>query len=131
MHLSPKFQQERWHEPNHNSRAMDLGMTSRTERDHQVQDGLAWHTMVDDDGPLVSARSVADAATVVVAFQHLFPEPAKVFLVLPPERVADSTHPMREDLRFTAPAMHRVLLRLPHHMNRSVVSKTTTSTSQP
>ena len=39
-------------------------------------------------------------AAVPISFKHFLAKPSKVFLVLPLERVAHSTHPMREDLRF-------------------------------
>ncbi len=53
-----------------------------------------------------------------------------MFFVLPLERVADSTHPVREDLGLAAAAVHHVLFELRHRINRSRFSKTTTSTSQ-
>ncbi len=87
--------------------------------------------MVNDDGPLVASGGIAHPAAVAVPFQHFLAKPSKVFLILPLERVADSTHPMREDLRLPAPAVHHVLFGLRHHITRSVFSKTTTSTSQP
>jgi hypothetical protein len=66
-----------------------------------------------------------------VAFQHLLPQTAEVFFVPLFERLADSTHSMREDLRSSASAMHRVLFGLRHHIARSVLSRTATSISHP
>ena len=86
---------------------------------------------MNDDGSFVAPRRVANPASVTVAFEHFFAKPSKMFLVLSLERVADSTHPMREDLRFPTPAVHHVLFGLRHHITRSVFSKTITSTSQP
>ena len=76
--------------------------------------------MVDDDGPLIAPRGVAHPAPMTVAFEHFFAEPSKVFLILPLEGVANGAHPMREDLCFFAPAVHHALLRLRHHITRSV-----------
>lgn len=69
VQLSPKLEQQRRHESNDNEGAVDLRMARGAQRDHQVQDGLPWYTMVNDDGPLVTAGGVANAAAVAIAFQ--------------------------------------------------------------
>lgn len=71
--------------------------------------------MVNDDGPLVAAGSIAHAAAVSVPFQNVLAQPAKVLFILSLERVADSTDPMRKDLCPSAGAMHRVLFELRRH----------------
>ena len=106
-------------------------MAGRTEGDHQGKDGLPRYAMVNDDGPFVASGRVAHPAAVPVPFKHFLAKPSEVFLILPLEGVADSTHPMREDLRLPTPAVHHVLFGLRHHITRSVFSRTTTSTSQP
>lgn len=87
--------------------------------------------MVNDDGAFVALGGITHPAAMPVAFEHFLTKPSKMFLVLPLEGVADSTHPMREDLRSPTPAVHHVLFGLGHQINRSVFCRTTTSTSQP
>ncbi len=87
--------------------------------------------MVDDYGSFVTAGGIAHPAAVPVRLQNLLTQAVKVLLILPPERVTDSKHPMREDLDLSTSAMHRVLFGSSHLYTRSVLFKTTTSTSQP
>ena len=115
MDLSPKLEQEGRHESKGSSCSMNLRVARRAERDHQVKKRLARNPMVNDDGPLVAAGSIAHAAAVPVPFQNVLAQPAKVFFILSLERVADSTDPMRKDLCPSAGAMHRVLFELRHH----------------
>ncbi len=131
IEFSPEFQEQRRHEPDDDACAVNLCVTGRAEGNHQVQERFARYPMVDDDGPLVTAGSVAHTAAIPIAFQHLLPETTEILLILSLQYVADGTHPMRENLRFPATAMHCVLFQLRHHITRSVFSKTTTSTSQP
>ena len=67
---------------------MYFGVAARTERDHQVEDGLAWHTVVNDDLPLPSPGCVTDATTVAVTFKHCFAQATEVFGILSLQRVA-------------------------------------------
>ena len=82
-----------------------------------MENRLAWHPVMHDDGPLVTAGRVTDPATVSITFQNFLAQAAEILLVLSLERVANSTHPMREYLRLSAPAVHRVLFRLSHHFS--------------
>ena len=106
-------------------------MASRAKGDHQCKNRLPRYAMMNDDGSFVATGSIAHPAAVTVPFEHFLAKPSKVFLILPLERVADRAHPMRENLRLPAPAVHHVLFGLRHHITRSVFARTTTSTSQP
>ena len=77
---------------------MDLGMAARAERDHQVQNRLAGHPMMNGDRALFSARRSADPAAVSVPFQDRFPETAEILFILSLEGVAGGTDTMGEDL---------------------------------
>ena len=71
--------------------------------------------MVNDDRALVTTRRVTHAAMIAVAFQHLLPQATKVFLVLPPERVADSTSRARESSPSRTGNTSRAVLLSPSH----------------
>lgn len=114
MQLSPQFEQKWRHEPDDHPRPVNPCMASWAERDHEMENRLSWHPVMHDDGALVTAGRITYPATVPITFQNFLAQAAEVFLVLSLERVANSTHPMREDLRLSAPAMHRVLFRLSH-----------------
>ncbi len=65
--------------------------------------------MMNNDRPFVSARRVAHAATVAVAFQNHFSEATEMLLTLSLERIADSAQTVGEDPQISAAAMHRAL----------------------
>ena len=121
MGLSPQFYKQQRHEPDNHTGPVDFSVASRAERNHKVEDRLPRHPVVNDDLALVTAGRITDAATIAVTFQHPLPQATKIFLILPLERIADSTHPLRKDLRSPAPAMHCVLFRSPHCITRSAL----------
>ena len=88
---------------------MDLCVASRAKRNHQSKDGLPRYTVVNGDGAFIASGGIAHPAAVPVPFKHFLAKPSKVFLILPLEGVANGAHPMREDLCFSAPAVHYVL----------------------
>ena len=65
--------------------------------------------MVDNDGSLVPARSIAYPAASTITLQHRFPQTAKVLLILPLHRIAGRTQSLRENLLVPAPAMQNPL----------------------
>ena len=75
---------------------------------------------MNDDRAFVASGGVAHPAAVPIPFEYFLTKPSEVFLILPLEGVANGAHSMREDLCFSAPAMHHVLFRLRHHITRSV-----------
>ena len=87
--------------------------------------------MVNDDGSFVTPGGIAHPAAVAIPLEDFLAKTPEVFLVLPFERVADSTQAMRENPGSPTPTVHHVLFGLRHHITRSVFSKTMTSTSQP
>lgn len=97
---------------------MNLGMTSGTEGNHQVEDGFAWHPVVHDDLPLPSPGSVADATTVAVTFQHHFPQAAEVLDILPLQGVAGRAQTQRKDLCPSTRAVHGGLSRRLHRSHQ-------------
>jgi hypothetical protein len=66
--LAPKLEEERRHFCKNSDGSMNLRMTARTERDHQVHDRFARYAMVNDYGALLPTRRIAHAAPVTVAF---------------------------------------------------------------
>jgi len=65
--------------------------------------------MMDDDRTLSPARGSTCATAVTVPFEHLFPQTAEVFLILPFERVAGGAHAQGENLPSAATAVQRSL----------------------
>ena len=88
MLLPPQLQEKRPHGGKDRLRSMNLGMAARAQGQHQVEHGSTRFTVMHDDGSFVPARGIADAATIPVAFQNSFPQPAKILFILPLERVA-------------------------------------------
>jgi hypothetical protein len=82
MLLTPQLQQQRRHLRKHGFGPMDLRMTPRAERDHQVQNGFARDAVMDSDRSLVATGSLADAASVLIPFQNLLSQTSEVFLIL-------------------------------------------------
>jgi hypothetical protein len=82
MLLPPQLQQQRRHLRKYGFGSMDLRMTARTERDHQVQNRLAGNAVMDSDRPLIATGSLADAASVLIPLQDLLSQTAEVFLIL-------------------------------------------------
>ena len=109
MQFPPQLQQQRRHQADHDPRPVNLCVTGRTERDHQVKDRLARYPMVNDYGALVPPGSVAHAATVPVTLQNLLPQAGEVFIILPFERVAGCTEAQGENLIVPAGATDRPL----------------------
>ena len=97
MLLPPQLQQQRRHLRKYGFGSMDLRMTARTERDHQVQNRLAGNAVMDSDRPLIATGSLADAASVLIPFQNLLSQTAEVFLILTLERIAGWTQAERND----------------------------------
>jgi hypothetical protein len=67
-----------------------------------------------DYGTLPATRNSRNSATVVITPQNSLAESAKVFLVLPLERVTGRTEAMREGHFIPAPAVHSSLNALLH-----------------
>lgn len=67
-----------------------------------------------DYGTLPATRNSRNSATVVITPQNSLAESAKVFLVLPLERVTGRTEAMREGHFIPAPAVHSSLNDLLH-----------------
>jgi len=82
MLFPPQLQQQRRHLRKHGFGPMDLRMTARTERDHQVQNRLARNAVMNGDGALITTGSLADAASVLIPLQDLLSQTAEVFLIL-------------------------------------------------
>ena len=82
MLLPPQLQQQRRHLRKHGFGSMDLRMTARAERDHQIQYRLARNAVMDSDRPLIATGSLADAASVLIPLQDLLSQTAEVFLIL-------------------------------------------------
>ena len=80
--LPPQLQQQRRHLRKHGFGSMNLRMTARAERDHQVQNRLARNAVMNGDGALITTRSLTDAASVLIPFKNLLSQPAEVFLIL-------------------------------------------------
>ena len=97
MLFPPKFQQQRRHLRKHGFGSMDLRMTARTERDHQVQNRLARYPVMNRDRAFVATRSLTDAASVLIPFKNLLTQAAEVFLILTLERIASWTQSERND----------------------------------
>ncbi len=53
--------------------------------------------MMHHDRAFSASGSSADAAAIAVPSEHLLPQTAEIFLILPPERVARSAHAQREN----------------------------------
>lgn len=70
--------------------------------------------MVHRDGALAETRSIAYAASATVTIQYLLTQTAKVFFILPLERVARCAKPKRQYLRASAWAMHHSLSKVLH-----------------
>lgn len=64
---------------------------------------------MNDDRTLDPSGGTADAAAVTVALQDRLPKSSKVFLILPPYRVAGRTEAQRQHLRLSARAVHDLL----------------------
>ena len=129
--LSPQLQKQRRHHPDHDACPMNLRVAGRAERDHKGKNGPSRYTVVNDDGSFVASGGIAHTAPMTVPFEHFLAKTSKVFFILPLEGIADGTHPVREHLRLSTPAMHHVLFELRHRITRSASSSMTTSTSQP
>jgi hypothetical protein len=82
MLLPPQLQQQRRHLRKHGFGPMDLRMTSRAERNHQVQNRLARNAVMNSDRSLDATGSLADAASVLISLQNLLSQTAEVFLIL-------------------------------------------------
>ena len=82
MLLPPQLQQQRRHLRKHGFGSMDLRMTARTERDHQVQNRLARNAVMNSDRAFVTTGSLADAASILISLQNLLAQTAEVFLIL-------------------------------------------------
>jgi len=82
MLLPPQLQQQRRHLRKHGFGSMDLRMTARAERDHQVQYRLARNAVMDSDRPLIATGSLTDATSVFIPLQNLLAQTAEVFLIL-------------------------------------------------
>ncbi len=63
-------------------------MAGGTKRKHQAHQQFARHAMMHNDRAFTPARGITNAATVAVSLQNRFPQTAKLFLVLPLQRVA-------------------------------------------
>ena len=87
----PKFQQERRHGSQHCFRSANLGMAGRAKRDHQVQDRFTGYPVMNHNRPFVATGSIADAATVAIAFQNRFAQATEILPILPFQRVAGCT----------------------------------------
>ncbi|WP_263383540.1 hypothetical protein [Granulicella arctica] len=86
--LSPKFQQEWRHGRHNNPGTVDLRMTARAKRDHQIENRSTRNPMVDNDRSFIPTRRVTHPAALPIAFQNSLTQTAKVLLILPLERVA-------------------------------------------
>ena len=82
MLLPPQLQQQRRHLRKHGSSPMDLRMTSRAERNHQIQNRLARNAVMDSDRPLIATGSLADSASVLIPFQNLLSQTSEILLIL-------------------------------------------------
>jgi hypothetical protein len=58
--------------------------------------------MVDHDRALSASGSSATPAAIAVSSEHLLPQTAEIFLILPLERVARGTHTQRENFPSSA-----------------------------
>jgi hypothetical protein len=97
MLLPPQLQQQRRHLRKYGFGSMDLRMTARAERDHQIQNRFARDAVMDNDRPLIATGSLTDSASVLIPFQNLLTEAAEVFLILTLERIASWTQSERND----------------------------------
>lgn len=82
MLLPPQLEQQRRHLRKNGFGSMDLRMTPRAKRDHQVQNRFARDAVMDSDRPLIATGSLADSASVLIPFQNLLTQTAEVFLIL-------------------------------------------------
>jgi hypothetical protein len=82
MLLPPQFQQQRRHLRKHGFGSMDLRMTPRAERNHQVQNRFARDAVMDSDRPLIAPGSLTDSASVLISFQNLLTQTAEILLIL-------------------------------------------------
>lgn len=64
--FSPQLQQQRRHSGQNRHGAVHLRVTTRAEREHEVQYGPSGYAMMHDDGTLVAPWSVAHAAAVLI-----------------------------------------------------------------
>ena len=58
--------------------------------------------MMHHDRALSASGSSADAAAIAVSSEHLLPQTAEIFIILPLERVARGTHAQRENFPSSA-----------------------------
>ncbi len=58
--------------------------------------------MMHPDRALPASGSSTDAAAIAVSSEHLLPQTAEIFLILPLERVARGTHAQRENFPSSA-----------------------------
>ena len=85
--------------------------------------------MVNDHGSFVASGVIAHPAPVALTSEHFFSKPSKMFVLLPLERVADSTDPMREAFAF--PHLQRITCCLAFVIKSPAQASPMTSTSQP
>jgi len=77
----------------------------QAQRDHPVEKRLTRHTMINDNPQLAASRGSAYAAAIPITNQNRFAQPAEVFLILPPERVAGRRVARGKDLLIPAPTI--------------------------
>ena len=102
--------------------------TPQAQRDHQVEKRLTRLTMMNDNRQIAASRGSAYAATIPITNQNRFAQPAEVFLILPPERVAGRTEAQGEDLLIPAPTI-KCPLYAPLHCSTSPCTPRLTSVS--
>jgi hypothetical protein len=99
MLLPPKCEQQGRHMTQDGFGAMDLGVTRRTKRDHEVQQRFARHPVMHRDRALIPSRGAADPAGMAVSLEHGLPQTTEVGLILPLERIAGRAMAIGHDLR--------------------------------
>ena len=106
MLLSPQDQKNRIHLRKHHLSSFNNRMTLWTKRDHQMKFGDAGFAMMNRDRALCATGSATTPTGVVVSLQHFLTQAAEVSSILPLQRVARRTQPMRENIRSPARAVH-------------------------
>ncbi len=94
-----------WHGPAHDPRSTYDGMAGGAQRDHERQVRNARYPVMHHDRAFSASGSSAYPAAIPVSSEHLFPQTAKIFLILPLERVARGTHAQCENFSPSATAV--------------------------
>ena len=88
---------------------MHLGMATRTEGNHEVQERSSRLAVMHGDGSFVPAGGSADSAAMAVALQNSLSQTSKMLLVLPAQGVAGRAHAVGKHPLSPASTVHRPL----------------------